>query len=167
MIFGTSRISSGSVRRWTRRQAMFALGGAAAMALVAGCGGGSGSGGGSGNGGGGGGTKATFTGRVLDVNNGDLPVQGATVTINGATGVSGADGFFTVESDPVTTNIAGTLVGPNNAYYMGGYFNGKGYNNFLTGGFPVAPLDSGETRNLGTFKLGSIAGGPPFPPFFD
>lgn len=166
MIFGTGHNSSGSVRRWTRRQAMIAMGGVAAMALLAGCGGG-GSGGGGNSGGGGGGQKATLTGRILDVNNGDLPVQGVIVNINGGTAVSGADGNFTLLADPIAAPIVGTLVSPKNllgadAYYRSGYFNGVLYD-FVSEGFPVQPIQANESRNLGTFKLGSTEG-PPFPP---
>lgn len=170
MIFGTGRFSANASRVWTRRQTLAALGGVVAASLLVGCGGGSGGDGGNGNGGGGGGgSRATFTGRVVDVNSAEAAVQGAVVTLNGVSTTTGADGSFSLQAPAFATVTNATVVGPtDNAgralYYRDGFYGGVQYN-LAINGFPVQPILAGEARNLGTVKLGSQSG-PPFPPGF-
>lgn len=161
MIFGTGRFSSSTSRLWTRRQAMTAVGGAVAISLLAGCGGGSGGGNG-GGGNGGGGSLATFTGRVVDINSNEAPVQGATIALNGRTTTTAVDGTFILQTPPNSAIANATVTGPNNQYYFQGYWNGAQYD-LARVGFPVQAILANESRNLGTVKLGS-QNGPPFPP---
>lgn len=157
MIFGKGHRSE------TRLTLLLALG-ALCVAPLIGCGGG------------GGGTpdgsptpdpngRATFTGRVVDGNNGDRGVQAAYVTINGTSVYTGADGGFTLEGSTSTGITYGTVLGPGGNYYATGYVSGSQYN-VVSPGFPIQPISAGQSRNLGTIRIAS-QDGPPFPPPFN
>lgn len=156
MIFGKGHRSE------TRLTLLLALGALCVVPLL-GCGGG----------GGGGGTtptpapggRATFTGRVVDGNNGDRGVPAAIVTINGVAVSTGNDGGFTFEAAASASVTYGTVVGPGSNYYATGYVSGSQYN-VVSPGFPVQPISNGQSRDLGTIRIAS-QDGPPFPPFFN
>ncbi len=177
MKFGLSRNDQSALGARIRRSLSAMSGATLVFALMAGCSGGgggtTGGGGGSTNGGGGGGTKAVFTGVVVDANNGDRPVEGVTVAVNGAVAITNSAGAFSVEANPVGANVKGTVQGPivngEETYYRNGYYcppaSGCSLMNLVDPGFPVPSTAAGEARSLGTFKLGSTDG-PPFPPGF-
>lgn len=152
MIFGRGQ------RQVTRRQALSALGAAALM--LAGCGGG-------GSGSPSDGATPTpapatrFTGRVIDANNGDRGVQGASVTLNGVTAITANDGTFELRTANTALSYA-KVVGPDGKYYNNGYYNGIQYN-LAASGFPVQPATVDTLVDLGSVRIGSTDG-PPFPP---
>lgn len=108
--------------------------------------------------------QATFVGRVIDANNGDRGVSGALVTLNGVGIFTNSDGSFTLFAGANTTLSYATVVGPGGNYYNTGYVGGAQYN-VVGSGFPVQPITSGASRDLGTIRIASNDG-PPFPPSF-
>lgn len=150
-----------NLKTWTRR-AVMACCALSAMALaITGCGGGSGGNGGTDT------RLATITGKIIDINNGDTPIEGVVVTLNGASATTGIDGTFSLKVSEFKTAQSGFLSTPKKAdgssrYYRSGYFNGD-LVDFVSQGFGVQPLLANETRMIGTFKLGNTDG-PPFPP---
>lgn len=157
----TASAVAATTKTWTRR-AMLGCCALSAVALaITGCGGGSNNNGGTDT------RQATFTGKVIDINNNDSPVEGVVVTLNGASATTGVDGTFSLKCSAFTTSKNGFLAAPKAAngtdrFYRSGYLGGELYD-FVSEGFPAAPIQANETRTLGTFKLGNTDG-PPFPP---
>ena len=156
--------------RYTRRQAMLACCGwlaGAALVAQAGCGGGGSSDNKSPTPPP---TKATLTGRVIDVYNGATGIQGAIFRYNSAEAITDRDGYFTLQADPSAAANA-RVTGPSLANGSPGY-HGRGsvstlgatYYDLNTTGFPVAATTAGQTVDFGTIRLGNIDGSP-FPPF--
>jgi len=133
------------------------------VAPLVGCGGGSGGGGGTATPTPDATVRATFSGRVVDFNSGDIPVAGAVVTFNGASVLTANDGTFTLQTNPSTETLNARVVGPNNNYYNTGYVNGLSYN-VVNPGFPVPPTAGGASRDLGVIKIATQDGPPPPPP---
>jgi hypothetical protein len=157
----TASAVAATTKTWTRRAMLgcFALS-AVAMAIT-GCGGSSNDNGGTDT------RLVTFTGKVIDINNSDKPIDGVVVTLNGASATTGVDGTFALKCSAFTTSKSGYLAAPKAAngsdrFYRSGYLGGELYD-FVSDGFPAMSIQASETRTLGTFKLGNTDG-PPFPP---
>ena len=107
--------------------------------------------------------RAIITGRVVDFNNGDLPVAGALVSFNGVSQYSASDGSFRLDVPATATSANATVLGPNNNFYSTGFVNGTQYN-VVNPGFPVPATVGGQSRDLGTIKILDQDGPPPPPP---
>ena len=157
----TASAVAATTKTWTRRAMLGCCALSAVAMAITGCGGGSNDNGGTDT------RVATLTGKVIDINNNDSPIEGVVVTLNGASATTGVDGTFSLKCSAFTTSKSGFLAAPKAAngtdrFYRSGYLGGELYD-FVSDGFPAAPIQANETRTLGTFKLGNTDG-PPFPP---
>jgi hypothetical protein len=131
------------------------------LTLTAGCGGSSSSSPGSS----GGARNATITGRLLDVYNNNAPVVGATITYNGVSAFSGADGTFSLQ---VASGVSGAnlyVISPSTvAYWNTGQVSGQPVDLRNTG-VTIPALTSNQVYSVGDISLYSQSGPPP-PPIF-
>jgi hypothetical protein len=132
------------------------------LALLAGCGGGGGGGGGNN----GGGNPGTVTGRVIDQNNNNQPVAGATINIGSiASGTTATDGTFSIS---VKTNAGQqnlTITGPSGVTFFDYANVGGTVYRVRSTGIPVPSLSANQTFSLGDIVVLSDAGPPPPPTF--
>ncbi len=157
----TASAVAATTKTWTRRAMLGCCALSAVAMAITGCGGSSSDNGGTDT------RLVTFTGKIIDINNNDTPIEGVVVTLNGASATTGLDGTFSLKCAAFTTSKSGFLAAPkatngSDRFYRSGYLGGELYD-FVSDGFPVMSIQATETRALGTFKLGNTDG-PPFPP---